>query len=189
MVPEKGAQHILDAAPEILRKRPDTKFLIVGKGFYLDALKTKAAQLGISHRVSFTGFVDEETLVKIYNVADCACFPSLYEPFGIVALEAMAAGVPVVTSDVGGFREVVKHEVDGLWTYAGNPSSVAWGITRVFQDASAASALVKNGYKKAKELYSWDKIAETMKGVYAGALTEYKLSAGGTKTKPPRRKR
>lgn len=189
MVPEKGAQHILDAAPEILRACPDTRFLIVGKGFYLDALKAKASALGVSSRVTFTGFVDEETLVKIYNVADCACFPSLYEPFGIVALEAMAAGVPVVTSDIGGFREVVTHDADGLWTYAGDPSSVAWGITRVLKNPALSAALVKNGIKKVKERYAWDILAKEMKSVYETALEKHKETSDAGKKKVRRMKK
>ncbi len=191
MVAEKGAQHILDAAPEILRTCPDAKFLLAGKGFFLESLKMKAAQLGVLDRVIFTGFVDEETLVKIYNVADCACFPSLYEPFGIVALEAMAAGVPVVTSDIGGYREIIQHEMDGLWTYAGDPASIAWGVTRILKDASLAKTLVKNGHKKIKDTYSWDTIALKMKSVYARAAAMKKDSAapGGGEQKAKRRKR
>lgn len=188
MVPEKGAQILLDAAPEILASCPDTKFLIVGKGFFLDSLKAKALELGISDRIIFTGFVDEDTLVKIYNVADVACFPSLYEPFGIVALEAMAAGVPVATSDAGGYREIVEHGVDGVWTKAGDASSIAQGIVSVLTNEKFAHTLVQNGYKKIRSVYSWKKIAENMKSVYAGVLDECKHSAWGTAKKAQRRK-
>lgn len=188
MVPEKGAQFLLDAAPRILAAHPGTKFLIVGKGFFLESLKAKAAELGLSDRVIFTGFVDEDTLVKIYNVVDCACFPSLYEPFGIVALEAMAAGVPVVTSDAGGYREIISHDVDGVWTHAGDSLSIAQGIVSVLTNEKLAMKLIQNGYKKIKDVYAWKKIAEAMKGVYAGVLEEYKHSAWGETKKAQRHK-
>lgn len=187
MVPEKGAQFLLDAAPEILSACPGTKFLIVGKGFYLDSLKAKSAALGLSNRVLFTGFVDEDTLVKIYNVADVACFPSLYEPFGIVALEAMAAGVPVVTSDAGGYREIVENESDGMWTKAGDSPSIAGGIVSVLTNETLSLKFVQNGYKKIRDVYSWKKIAESMKSVYAGVLDEYKHSAWGPAGKTQRK--
>jgi len=105
MVQEKGVQVLLDAAPEILAHYPQAKFIIAGKGPYLDALKNQASALGIANRVYFTGYISDEVRNSLYSWADVAVFPSLYEPFGIVALEAMAARTPVVVSDCGGISE------------------------------------------------------------------------------------
>ncbi len=82
----------------------------------------------------FTGFVDDETLRKLQRCADVSVVPSLFEPFGIVALEAMAAKSPVVVSDTGGLSEIVEHDVTGVKVYPDNPDSLAWGITKVLLD-------------------------------------------------------
>ena len=97
LVQEKGVQVLLDAAPEILAQYPQAKFIIAGKGPFLDALKRQASVMGIANRVYFTGYI----LMKLkqpYSWADVAVFPSLYEPFESL-LEAMAARTPVVVSD------------------------------------------------------------------------------------------
>lgn len=129
MVPEKGVQVLIEAMPDILAGYNDAKLVIVGGG-HKDHLVKLAHEKGISEKVFFTGYIDDETLVKLYNVIDVAVYPSLYEPFGIVALEAMVAKVPVVVSDVGGLREVVDHGVTGLSAWADNPDSLAWAVLR-----------------------------------------------------------
>ena len=119
---------LLDAAPEILAHYPQAKFIIAGKGPYLDALKNQASALGMANRVYFTGYISDEVRNSLYSWADVAVFPSLYEPFGIVALEAMAARTPVVVSDCGGISEIVRHGVDGLKANTGNSHSLAQNI-------------------------------------------------------------
>ena len=89
-------------------------------------------------QVYFTGRVSDADRDRLYRVADVACYPSLYEPFGIVALEAMAAHVPVVVSDAGGLPEVVQHDESGTVVYNGSPESLAWGIVRVLKDPGFA---------------------------------------------------
>jgi glycosyltransferase involved in cell wall biosynthesis len=93
-------------------------------------------------------------------------FPSLYEPFGIVALEAMAAGVPVVTSDIGGFREVIRHGETGLHTWANNAHSLAWGIVRVLSEPELAERLRRGGRREVQQRFGWAGIAEQTVAVY-----------------------
>ena len=93
MVREKGVQVLIEALPKIRWGYHDAKLLIVGGG-QKDHLYNLASYLGMERHVYFPGFVPDEELMKIYQIIDIACFPSLYEPFGIVALEAMAAKVP-----------------------------------------------------------------------------------------------
>ena len=90
LVVEKGVQVLLSAAPKILAACPNTKFLIVGTGYYQDELKNQTHQLGIQHQLNFLGYVSDDELRKLYRIADVVCIPSLYEPFGIVALEGMS---------------------------------------------------------------------------------------------------
>jgi glycosyltransferase involved in cell wall biosynthesis len=128
---------------------------------------------GVAEKVFFTGYVDDETLLKLYNVIDVAVYPSLYEPFGIVALEAMVAKVPVVVSDVGGLREVVDHGVTGLSAWADNPDSLAWAILRLLKSPYTARNMARNAYRKVMEQFNWGRIAERTAEVYNRVWTEY----------------
>ncbi|HLE74750.1 MAG TPA: glycosyltransferase family 4 protein, partial [Candidatus Bathyarchaeia archaeon] len=101
---------------------------------------------------------------------------SLFEPFGIVALEAMAAKSPVVVSDTGGLSEIVEHDVTGVKVYPNNTDSLAWGITKILLDENYKNRIVENAYKKVQEKYDWDKIAQQTKRIYEGVLGEYSKS-------------
>jgi hypothetical protein len=120
--------------------------------------------------VFFTGFVDCRALIKLYRASDVAVFPSLYEPFGITALEAMAAGTPVVVADTGGLGEIVEHEKTGIKVYADNSDSLAWGILRVLQSPKMATEMRRNAHEKVVKDYDWNKIAQQTLGVYSEAL-------------------
>jgi glycosyltransferase involved in cell wall biosynthesis len=132
--------------------------------------------MGLSHKIFFTGFVDDETLMKLQKCADVSVVPSLFEPFGIVALEAMAAKSPVVVSDTGGLSEIVEHDVTGVKVYANNPDSLAWGITKVLLDDVYADWIRTNAYKKVQEKYDWNKIAQKTKAAYEAVLNQYSKS-------------
>ncbi len=169
MVREKGASVLIDAFTRVLSQYNDTKLIIAGGG-HRDHLVSQAEGHGIADRIYFTGYIDDETLIRLYLTADLAVFPSLYEPFGIVALEAMAARVPVVVSDIGGLREVVSHGVCGISTWANNPDSLAWGILQILNNPEAAKRMANTGYRKATTEYSWDRIAKTTDDCYRGVL-------------------
>jgi 1,4-alpha-glucan branching enzyme len=181
LVHEKGAQVIVSAAPKVLAK-VDAKFVFVGNGYMKDQLSNLARQLGVEQKVMFTGFVDDDTLRGLQKIANVSVVPSLFEPFGIVALEAMAAGSPVVASDTGGLSEIIDHEVDGIKAYTGNPDSLAWGINKVLTDDGLAARLRANAHKKVTEKYNWDMIAQQTKNVYEAVLNEYSKSFWAQKT-------
>jgi glycogen(starch) synthase len=172
MVREKGVQVLLDAAPRILSERPGTQFLLVGTGYYLEDLKKQAWQMGIGENVHFLGYVGDTELLQLYKIADAVCIPSLYEPFGIVALEGMAAKVPVATSDVGGLKDFVENGVTGVTTYAGDPASLAWGLLQVLRNPELAQRLRETGYDKVKHIYNWKVIASRTYEVYSKVLSE-----------------
>jgi len=173
MVREKGAHILVEALPRIRAQYPYAKLVIAGGG-HRQHLVDLAQHLGISQNVYFTGFVSDEDLLRLYRVIDVACFPSLYEPFGIVALEAMAAGVPVVVSDAGGLREVVEHDVSGTITWAGNPESLAWGVVRVLANPDHARWMAENAKRRVHELFTWPRIAHQTRGVYERVWNEYR---------------
>lgn len=174
LVREKGVQVLLDAAPEILARHPQTKFIIAGKGPYGEELHRQAAALGIAHRVYFTGYIDDEVRNTLYSWADVAVFPSLYEPFGIVALEGMAAKAPVVVADTGGLSEIVEHGIDGLKFYPGNSRSLADMVVWLLQDRQLAQNLRHRAFRKVQEQFNWRDIALHTRRVYQEVWNSYR---------------
>lgn len=175
LVYEKGVHMLVNAAPKVLEKT-NAKFIIVGNGYMKDQLLNIVNSTGLAHKVMFTGFVDDDTLRKLQRCADVSVVPSLFEPFGIVALEAMAARSPVVVSDTGGLSEIVNHDIDGVKVYTGNPDSLAWGITRVLTNEQYANTIRTNAYQKIQEKYNWEKIGQQTKNLYENVLAEHSKS-------------
>ncbi len=180
LVNEKGVQVLLEAAPMILKENPRAKFIITGEGPCKESLKEQARHLGISPKVFFTGFVDDFTRNQLYSHASAAVFPSLYEPFGIVALEAMAAGTPLVVADTGGLGEIVTHEVNGLKCYPGSAGSLADQINRLLRDESLAARLKREGASLVRGSYTWSEIARQTGKIYREVLEEYNASTWKT---------
>ncbi|MBD2313023.1 glycosyltransferase family 4 protein [Desertifilum sp. FACHB-1129] len=169
---EKGVEVLLNAAPKVLWEMQGyAKFVIIGGG-NTDHLKRQAWNLGIWDRCYFTGFLSDADLDRFQTVADCAVFPSLYEPFGIVALESFAARVPVVVSDTGGLPEVVRHTKTGVVTWTNNPDSLAWGILEVLRNPGYAQWLIDNAYEDLDRRFSWPKIAKQTETVYQRVVQE-----------------
>jgi glycosyltransferase involved in cell wall biosynthesis len=175
LVYEKGIHVLINAVPKILEK-VNAKFIIVGSGYMKEQLLNIVRSMGLEHKVLFEGFMDEPTLQKLQRCANVSVVPSLFEPFGIVALEAMAAQSPIVVSDTGGLSEIVEHDVTGVKVYPNNPDSLAWGIIKVLQDDAYAKYISNNAYRKVLERYDWRKIAADTKRIYEGVLGEYSKS-------------
>ncbi|MGI6065646.1 MAG: glycosyltransferase family 4 protein [Bacillota bacterium] len=166
LVPEKGVEVLLDAAPKILHYCPEAKFIIAGKGPSEEYLKQKAHMINIDAKVYFTGYIDDSTRNGLYRSAQAAVFPSTYEPFGIVALEAMAAQTPVIVSDVGGLSEIISHGIDGLKVYGGNPNSLADNIIHVLKSPDLGEYMKKRAFEKVTQYFNWDKISRETRQVY-----------------------
>lgn len=171
-VREKGIQVLLNAASVILAQEPNTKFLIVGGG-HKEKLERFVQWAGLDDKVLFTGFMANRSLHMLYRCADVAVFPSLYEPFGIVALEAMAAGTPVVTSDAGGLKEVVIHNETGTTSFANDAESLAWAILQVLQDPARAERLMENARLRLDEDFDWSSLADQTREVYDRVWQEF----------------
>ncbi len=172
MTHEKGVSVLLSAAPKVIQEIGDhVKFVLIGGG-NASHLKRQAWDLGIWHKCFFTGFMPEDDLDRFQTIADCAVFPSLYEPFGIVALESFAARVPVVVSDTGGFPEVVRHGKTGIVTWTNNPDSLAWGILEVLRNPDYAHWLVDNAYEDLDRRFRWDKLSQQTEAVYGRVIHE-----------------
>jgi glycosyltransferase involved in cell wall biosynthesis len=144
---QKGYRYLVEAAAEILAEAPETVFVIVGAGEELLLLKQLAQFHGVYHAFRFPGFISE--VERVYPVFDLFCLPSLYEPFGLVVLEAMAAGLPVVASATGGVVEIVEDGHNGLLVSPGDTKALARGILTLMEHwVSLAEPMVT----KAKQL-------------------------------------
>ena len=176
IVYEKGIQVLVRATPLILGQHSTAKIVIAGKGPELEACRALAWSLGVGEKVLLTGFIFDEDRDRLFKMANCAVFPSLYEPFGIVALQAMAAKCPVVVSEVGGLTEVVRHAETGITIYPDNRESLAWGIVHTLQHPDWTAKRVESAYREVRELYNWDRIARLTANVYERIVAERALT-------------
>lgn len=165
LVKEKGVQVLLESAREVLLAFPECKFIIAGRGPMYSELEGMATDLD-SH-VLFTGFVKNQEKNFLLEIADVCVFPSLYEPFGIVAIEAMGSGTPIVVSDVGGLAEIVEDGRTGLISAPGNAYKLAENILRILRDSSFASRIAEAGRMETELNYDWSSIASRTKEVYS----------------------
>jgi len=166
LVPQKGVEYFIRAIPTIAKRYPEAKFIIVGEGWSRDILEAEASASGHGRKIRFTGFAPDQEVIDLMTGADVLVVPSIYEPFGIVALEGMATGVPVVASKVGGLAEVIDHDRTGLFVYPRSPESIAWAIDRILSDPDHAKWLTENAKEKLHKAYSWEAVAMKTVEVY-----------------------
>ena len=166
MSTQKGPDLLLEAVPGILEHRGDAKIVFVGDGDMKPDLEHRARELGVSHAVRFLGaFPNGGELVDLYKSTDVVCVPSRNEPFGMVILEAWAAGKPVVVTENGGPRYFTSHGEDGFVVYANSPS-ICWGVNTIFGNFEHARWMGERGRVKAAYGFSWDAIVRQCEGVY-----------------------
>lgn len=169
---EKGVQTVLDAIPTLERQGHRVRFLVAGVGTHAEALRDRAGELGLADRVEFLGFIPEDQLRRYYAAAEVALVPSLYEPFGMVALETMAADTPCIVADTGGLRELVVHEATGLRFTPGDPSDLAATIDRLLTDQKLHHRLTLDARRMLDDQFNWKRIAERTASVYERAIRE-----------------
>lgn len=167
---QKGCEYLIRAIPSVA-KYYDARLLIVGDGYMRGELEYVAQTTGEPWRIIFTGFLSDAEVVELMLSADVMVIPSVYEPFGVVALEAMAAKLPIVASDVDGLAEIVKHEYTGILVYPRDSSSISWGISRVLSDPGNTQRLVQNAAKELSKQYTWDAVATLTLQAYNKALS------------------
>jgi glycosyltransferase involved in cell wall biosynthesis len=176
----KGIDILIKAFDSLTKKYNDLLLLIGGCGPYEKNLKNLVKSLNISDRVKFLGFVPDDKLVEYYNLADIFILPSLgtygkkkfySEAFGIVLIEAMACGIPVITADVPGCNEVVKNGINGLLAHPDSPEDLAEKIEMYLNDTQLIKKYGKKAREDVIENYSWDVIVTKMVNLYNNCLT------------------
>jgi len=170
IVHEKGLQVLVRAMPRILADYPNTRLLVAGKNG--SSLWPLAYELNVDTAITFLDYVSNHERDCLYRVADAAVFPSLYEPFGIVALEAMAANCNVIASSVGGLGEVVRHLHNGLTVLPDNPMSIVWAVNQLFSDPIAAARRRAAAISEIRSVYNWDRVAQQTAALYELVVNE-----------------
>jgi glycogen(starch) synthase len=166
LVYEKGFQLALDALPGVIAQVENVRFLVAGSGTHEGELRAQAERLGLSEHGSFLGWIGDDVLHSLYRIADLCVVPSIYEPFGLVALEAMASGCPCIVADTGGLREVVPSgERVGLRFNGGDAEHLGVMIERLLIDVELRERLVIEASEHVLR-FDWDDIAQRTRGVY-----------------------
>jgi glycogen(starch) synthase len=166
LVYEKGFQLALEAMPSLIERLPSTRFLVAGSGTHELELRRQAAELGLMEHGAFLGWIGDDVLHSLYRIADVCVVPSIYEPFGLVALEAMASGCPCIVADTGGLREVVPHEEAGLRFRARDPVALGEMVERLLTDPGLHDRLVTEASEHVLR-FDWADVAEQTASVYA----------------------
>ncbi len=166
LVYEKGFQLALAAMPRLIERHPETRFLVAGSGTHERELRRQAEELVLMGHGHFLGWMGDDVLHSLYRIADVCVVPSIYEPFGLVALEAMASGCPCIVADTGGLREVVPHEEAGLRFTARDPDSLVEMVERVFRDHDLRERLVAEAAEHVLR-FDWGDVAARTAEIYA----------------------
>lgn len=170
LVVEKGPLVLVDALAEISNRFPDASLVFAGTGPMEGEIAARIAARGLEGRVRLLGHLKDRELKDLYSRAWVAAFPSSYEPFGIVALEAMATGVPCIVGNTGGLREVVTSGETGLVVEPNNPLVLADAISRLISNQDWAEAMAARARRVALSEYSWSDIAGKTVAVYDEVL-------------------
>ena len=177
LVYEKGFQLALEALPPIIERVGKVRFLVAGSGTHEQELKKQAEELGLAEHGTFLGWIGDDVLHSLYRIADLCVIPSLYEPFGLVALEAMASGCPCIVADTGGLREVVPGgDRVGLRFNGGDADHLGVMIERMLTDAELRERLIAEASEHVLG-FDWVDVARETSELYEEALVASRSKA------------
>src|SRR5208283_3584453 len=172
----KSIRNLLLAMPEVLKEFPKTKLVILGKGDEQTDITETAERLNVKDNIVYRfDFVSEKERILHYAASDVCVFPSVYEPFGIVSLEAMAMEKPVVVGarGVAGFREQILSsgpDQNGVHINGEDPLDIAWGIKETLRNPEKARNWGENGRKRVIDYFTWRKVADETLKIYESLL-------------------
>lgn len=177
LIERKGVHHLMDALARVNERRADWSLTLAGDGRERASLQARATELGFPEKVDFLGYIDGwgDELPRIYREADLFVFPSLKEGFGMVIIEAMACGTPVLTSRVSAIPEVVGNA--GVLVEPSNPQQLADGILRFMEDDELRKGLSAAGLQRVRDRYSWEVVVKRTLEAFQSVVPE--TNAGG----------
>jgi glycogen synthase len=172
LVYEKGFQLALEAMPGLVERLGNVRFIVAGSGTAEQDLKRQASELGLDEHGSFLGWIGDDVLHSLYRIADLTVVPSLYEPFGLVALEAMASGCPCIVADTGGLREIVPDDDRvGLRFNGGDPEHLATMVERLLTDDVLRDRLVAEASEHVLT-FDWADVATRTAALYERVVAD-----------------
>jgi len=177
LVYEKGFQLALEALPGLIERVGKVRFLVAGSGTHEQELRQQATALGLDDHGTFLGWIGDDVLHSLYRIADLTVVPSIYEPFGLVALEAMASGCPCLVADTGGLREVVPNEDVGLRFRSRDPGSLSTMAERLLTDTELRDRLVAEASEHVLT-FDWADVARQVGAVYRELVRPPSLRSG-----------
>ena len=163
----KGLQYLIEAIGKL--KIVNCKLLVIGDGSERKNLENLTREFGLGEKVKFLGEIQNERIPEYLTQADCFVLPSLKEGFGIAVLEAMAAGIPVVASKVGGILDIIEDGKTGLLVEPGNAEAIAGAIQEVYSSRRFTRADL--------EKYNWQNITERVYKIYENIISRGNISA------------
>lgn len=169
LVYEKGFQVALEALPTLIENVGKVRFIVAGSGTHEQELKDQADKLGLLEHGTFVGWIGDDVLHSLYRISDLTVVPSIYEPFGLVALEAMASGCPCIVADTGGLREVVPTDNVGLRFRSRDPESLANMAEKVLTDPELRDRLVTEASDHVLT-FDWLDVARQTQALYDDAV-------------------
>jgi glycosyltransferase involved in cell wall biosynthesis len=176
LVDLKGTDYLIKALPEVLMRFPGAKALIIGSGPQKNLLLKLAKDLHIEENMLFIDQIAHTELIKYYSVADVFVLPAIAndkgetEGFGVVLVEAMACGLPVIGSDIGGIPDIIKNGETGLLVRQKDPQDLGNQLIRLLTDADLKEKLVRNARKLVEAQFSWEVVAERFIEIYRDVL-------------------
>jgi glycogen(starch) synthase len=171
LVYEKGFQLALEALPGVIERVGKVRFLVAGSGTAEEELRAQADALGLYPFGTFLGWIGDDVLHSLYRIADLTVVPSIYEPFGLVALEAMASGCPCLVADTGGLREVVPNEHVGLRFRSRDARSLGQMAERLLTDTRLRDRLVAEASEHVLS-FDWSYAARQTAELYGQVAAE-----------------
>ena len=185
LVHEKGLQTLLTALPELRRRHHGLRLVVAGSGPYEDSLRAHARKLRIARAVSWAGFVEDEAMLTLFAAADVAVVPSLYEPFGLVALEAAATATPLAVADTGGLSDLVVPGSTGAHFTPGDAAGLAAAVTGLLADPVGARRMAARAARTVRQTYTWPAVATRTAEVYRRVAGGSVGAASGTPASTP----
>jgi glycogen(starch) synthase len=172
LVYEKGVQDLVYAVPELRARHPELRVVIAGDGPHKHQLQEEAHRLRLCQTISFTGFLTEVELPALLAATNATVVPSLYEPFGMVALEAAAAGAPLAVAATGGLAEIVEPGVTGVTFPARDPDALAGAVSSLLADTGFARRVARKARSMVAARYAWASVAARTAAAYRAAIRQ-----------------
>ena len=171
----KGVPDLVRAVPDVINEHPLAKFVVVGSDTSMDRIMTLCDELGVSRNVEFVGWKSQADLLELYRQAAVFVMPSLTEALGVTFLESMAAGVPVIGTNVGGIPEIIQDGINGLLVPVESPNSIAKAINRLLSDQELSGRLVRNA-TAALDRFDVSKMMECTFRLYSKVMEEQSIN-------------